>query len=97
MGGNEMRGNCYVAAEALYHILGGPDSDWEPAYLKTKTDTHWFLRKRYNWNEVLDPSRLQFKGKLPNYYKAKGCGFLTKQPSKRAQKLIQQLTWQESE
>jgi len=90
-----MRGNCYYASEALYYILGGRESEWEPAYIKLKTDAHWFLRKKHDWGEVLDPSRLQFKGKLPNYRKSRGCGFLTKGPSKKAKQLMEQLTWQE--
>lgn len=56
-------------------------------------DTHWFLK--HESGLILDPSRQQFGGYLPDYAQAVGSGFLTKQPSKRARVLIEQLTWQE--
>lgn len=84
------RGNCYVTCEALYHLLGGKRSGWTPAYLKHEGDTHWFLRQG---ELILDPTVKQFKTK-PDYGKAKGCGFLTKQPSKRAKVLMKTLLWQ---
>lgn len=99
------RGNCYVATEALYHILGGQKSDWKPMRMKIGEETHWFLEHRY-WRIRIDPSRLQFPAKqrremerfgpdgLTSYDKAKGSGFLTKKPSKRARKLMKELTWQ---
>jgi hypothetical protein len=92
-----MRGNCYVAAEALYHILGGQDSHWVPHRMRVDSingkETHWFLRHRVN-GTILDPSRLQFGGLLPDYSYARGTGFLTKHPSARARALIRTLTWQ---
>lgn len=88
------RGNCYVAAEALWHILGGRFGPWDVYRLKLESgETHWFLRH----NEagiVVDPSRAQFPDKLPPYWDGVRAGFLTKQPSKRAQKLMDILTWQ---
>ena len=97
------RGNCYVASEALYHILGGPKGDWQPKRLKIGSETHWFLQHRYLRIRI-DASRLQFsvkeRRKLETYFgegsydSAKGSGFLTKRPSKRAKKLIKELTWQ---
>lgn len=87
------RGNCYVASEALYHILGGRDSYWRPMYMRIGNDTHWFL-KHGVLSIILDPSVKQFKQK-PEYNEARGSGFLTVRPSKRARALIKQLTWQE--
>lgn len=87
-----MRGNCYVASEALYHILGGMGSGWKPMVMRSYDDTHWFLK--HESGIIVDPSRLQFKGKLLDYSRARGCGFLTKHPSKRAVALIEQLTYQ---
>lgn len=86
------RGNCYAASEALYHILGGKDAGWTPVRLRMPNDTHWFLRHASGF--ILDPSRLQFKGTRINYTSGRGSGFLTKGPSRRARKLIQELTWQ---
>jgi len=89
------RGNCYVATEALWHILGGKRSDWWIMRMRTATDTHWFLRHRCSSRLILDPSRRQFGRRLPDYSKAKRTGFLTRRPSKRARALMRQLTWQE--
>lgn len=92
-----LRGNCYVAAEALYHILGGKEAGWTPMVARTDTDTHWWIQKG---GFRLDPSRRQFnrRGKywLENnvYPKGRGCGFLTKKPSKRARELMKRLTYQ---
>lgn len=86
------RGNCYVATEALYHILGGRESHWMVMRLPTRDDQHWFLKHRA-WGTILDPSRLQFLQE-PDYSKAKRAAFLTRRPSKRAMKLMEDLTWQ---
>lgn len=96
-----IRGNCYVAAEALWHILGARNSSWEVWMINRATmkahgfaeDTHWFLvNKRHD--EVLDPSRRQFNKYAPPYHLAKRAAFLTKQPSKRAVEMMEILTWQ---
>lgn len=103
------RGNCYAAAEALYHILGGKKAGWTPmvARLPWANETHWFLRKRCpngyaDWDSfhILDPSRRQFTRKqrsqlIDVYVNARPCGFLTKRPSKKARDLMRRLTWQE--
>lgn len=103
------RGNCYFAAEALFHILGGRRAGWK-AMRVTCTEyrtsggvvdagdsiTHWFLRHKNG--TILDPSRRQFKASnwwnAPDYSQARGAGFLTKRPSKRARELMRRLTWQ---
>ena len=100
---NVKRGNCYVATEALYHILGGKSGAWKPKRMKIGSETHWFLEHKF-WRIRIDASRLQFTAKQRkkleamfeegSYDKAVGSGFLTKRPSKRARKLIKQLTWQ---
>ena len=59
---NAVAGHCYVAAEALYHLLGGKDQGWVPHYLNHKVwptgldpeETHWFIRNTRN-GQVLDP------------------------------------------
>ena len=82
---NPLAGHCYVASEALYHLLGGKDSGWKPMVMRIGGETHWFLLSRSG--DLLDATASQFK-ELPAYSQATGCGFLTKKPSKRAQKLI---------
>lgn len=93
--GQSISGNCYVASEALYHILGGKEAGWKPMRMRVDHPlfkTHWFLK--HESGMIVDPSRYQFHGMLPDYSKAVGSGFLTKKPSKRALKLMWQMTWQ---
>ena len=92
------RGNCYVASEALYHILGGRRAGWKAMRFPItgpdkKIDTHWFLQHKSGI--ILDPSRKQFGRRSPDYTLARGTGFLTRKPSKRAKALMKTLTWQE--
>ncbi len=94
------RGNCYVASEALYHILGGKAAGWDvyraPSVTYAgKPETHWWLQHRAT-GVVLDPSRLQFPpSDLPDIYAdGRRTGFLTKGPSRRARALMRILTWQ---
>lgn len=90
--GTALRGNCYVASEALYHLLGGKASGWKACNMRTKTDTHWFLRHTSGF--ILDPTAKQFS-KRPNYSRGRGSGFLTKRPSKRAKILMDKILWNE--
>jgi len=84
------RGNCYVTSEALYHLLGGKDAGWKPMNMRHENDSHWFLK--HEDGKILDLTVSQFK-KTPDYSKAKGRGFLTKKPSKRAKQLMETLVW----
>lgn len=91
-----MRSNCYAASEALFHILGGKKAGWTPMVMQLADDTHWFLK--HETGLILDPSKMQFRFKpKPKYSKARGCGFLTPQPSKRARDLMRRLTWQDED
>lgn len=90
-----MRGNCYVTTEAVYHLTGGAAGPWRPQTMRNMGDTHWFLRHK-DTDEVLDLTVSQFGGKVPDYSKARGCGFLTKAPSKRAAALMAAMVWQGS-
>lgn len=78
---------CYPVAEAFYHLLGGKKSGWKPMVGKWKGQTHWWLEHKSGF--VFDPTATQFTN-YP-YSKGKGCGFLTKQPSKRARTIINNL------
>ena len=90
------KGNCYVTCEALYHLLGGKKAGWKPMFMYHEGSSHWFLRYNVypNFRKIIDPTVKQFKTK-PDYSKAKGKGFLTKKPSKRAKALMKKLVWQE--
>ena len=81
---NPFRGHCYVASEALYHLLGGKEQGWKPMFLKHEGENHWFLQKN---GLIIDITVSQFK-KFPPYDNAIGKGFLTKKPSKRARTII---------
>ena len=89
----QVRGNCYVTAEALYHLLGGKAAGWKPMRLRHCGDTHWFLK--HSSGLVLDATANQFETS-PDYSQGRGTGFLTKLPSKRARKLMKDLLWQKS-
>ena len=90
-----MRGNCYVASEALFHLLGGKEAGWKPMRVKTSTDMHWFLK--HESGLILDPTAAQFTKEKPDYDSAIGNGFLTKHPSKRARELMKKIVWQDSD
>lgn len=85
------RGNCYVTSETLYHLLGGKAAGWKPMVMSTHNDTHWFLR--HSSGLILDATASQFRTR-PDYSLARGTGFLTKGPSKRAKALMEKLVWQ---
>ncbi len=90
-----LRGNCYVTTEALYHLLGGKRSGWLPRVMRTATDTHWFLYHRRT-GQILDATVRQFsRGGKPDYARGRTCGFLTKRPSKRAKELMEKMLWNE--
>lgn len=91
---------CYPAAEALYHLARESGIKVTPivAHLRPKAwgpatrDTHWFVR--FNDSQLkscFDPSRgLVYTWALAaeEYKSIRGCGFLTKQPSRRAELII---------
>jgi hypothetical protein len=82
-------GHCYIAAEALFHLIGGKSSGYSPTVLSNRTwsdgldpgETHWFLTG--NNGEILDPTSEQFDREIP-YRLGKRTGFLTREPSCRA-------------
>lgn len=83
---NCLAGHCYVASEALYHTLGGAKSDYVPHFIRHENSPHWFLRHRTT-GTVLDPTAGQFRTPVP-YEQGRGKGFLTREPSKRAQAVM---------
>lgn len=86
---NCLAGHCYVASEALFHLLGGAESGWVPQSIQHEGGPHWYLKHKIS-GTVLDPTASQFKTKVP-YEHGRGKGFLTKQPSKRAQVVLDRL------
>lgn len=88
------RGNCYVTSEALYHLLGGKAAGWKAMVMRTETDNHWFLVNEISGQRI-DATASQFKTP-PDYSKARGIGFMTKEPSARAKALMAKLVFQET-
>lgn len=84
---NPLAGHCYVASEALRHLLG---AEWAPQQMWHDGVSHWFLKHRLS-GEVLDPTATQFRTP-PDYSKAKGRGFLTRMPCKRTQRLLDRVS-----
>ena len=80
---NPLAGHCYVASEALSHLLKAQGkSGWVAQVAQVHGGPHWWLRHKET-GEVLDPTASQFEGPVP-YETGKNIGFLTKDPSKRA-------------
>lgn len=90
------RGNCYVTSEAVYHLWARA-AGFVPATVRWEGDVHWFLRRRTlagtGGFEVMDLTRAQFLS-TPPYSTARGRGFMTAKPSKRARQLMSRLVWQ---
>lgn len=88
-----LSGHCYVASEALWYLLED-NSEWKPmmasCYDEGEKITHWWLENKIT-GEILDPTKEQYENESPPYLVGKGCGFLTKTPSKRAKIVIDRI------
>ena len=82
---NPYRGHCYVASEAFYHLAGGKAAGWKPVRLNLGGDVHWWLLDADN--QRVDLTSEQFDFAVP-YEQGIGGGFLTREPSERAQVII---------
>lgn len=82
------KGHCYVASEAAYHLLGGKEAGLKPMNIKHEGVQHWFLMGP---DGIIDLTADQFETPVP-YARARGRGFLTSQPSKRAQIVIDRVS-----
>ena len=79
-----LSGHCYVASEAAWHVLGGMSSPWRPYVARCGDITHWWLQ---NGDKILDLTAAQFPCGF-DYASGRKCGFLTKEPSRRARILL---------
>jgi hypothetical protein len=82
-------GHCYVASEVYYHLRGGKEAGLKAVGLEHEGAQHWWLED--NLGNVIDLTSEQFATSVP-YERGRGRGFLTKQPSKRAQTVIDRLS-----
>ena len=96
--GHPMTGHCYVATEALYHLLGGREGGWQPRMLSFDNDRDWGPGgESHWWLENADGRRIaatadQFATPVP-YERGRHKAFVTNarlgaNPSGRAQTLI---------
>jgi hypothetical protein len=85
-GCDPMTGHCYVASEALFHLLGGKRAGWTPMFVRHEGEPHWFLRGPKG--QMVDITSSQFRTPVP-YETAKAKGFLTLEPSARARAVIE--------
>jgi hypothetical protein len=82
--GDLLKPLCYPASEALYHSMGGKAAGLTPMQIKHEGVSHWYLRWETGGETFyLDPTAAQFKS-VPDYEAGRGCGFMTKEPSKRS-------------
>jgi hypothetical protein len=88
-------GHCYVATESLWHLLGDMKTMFVPAYVSHEGITHWFL-KQSNGSGIIDATADQFRTPVP-YHLGKSCGFLTREPSRRAQQVMSRMGMARSE
>jgi len=87
---NPVRGHCYVASEAIYH-LGGRAAGYEPARVEHEGQMHWFL---IGAGGVLDATADQFATPVP-YARARRNAFRHPEPSARARVLMTRVTGNE--
>lgn len=94
---NPTAGHCYHAAEALWHLLGGREAGWTPQVHREEDGvTHWWLR--HEDGTIADPTAEQYGTEALPYQLGygKGCGFMTRTPSRRAQAIIDRVTFPET-
>jgi hypothetical protein len=86
-GAHPLTGHCYIAAEALWwaHKAAARKLGYRPYVMRVAEGTHWFLK--HPSGRTLDPTRAQFE-EPPDYRAARGCGFLTKEPSRRCRAVL---------
>jgi hypothetical protein len=84
-----LAGYCYVASEALYHLMGGKSSGLIPQVLRLSDgQTHWYLKGSNG--VVYDPTAEQFDNIIE--YTGRPTGYLTKTPSKRTRLLLDKIS-----
>jgi hypothetical protein len=88
---NPLHGHCYVASEALFHLLREyfPSLAMKPCRARDEEGiVHWWLVDESG--RILDPTAAQYRhdGREPPYQAGRRAGFLTPFPSKRARIVI---------
>ena len=97
---HSLAGHCYVASEAYFHLTGGYD-EWQVERVTVEVPeplggtaefTHWYLRDRET-GQITDLTAEQFteyeRGSVEiPYDEGTATGFMTSEPSERAQEVI---------
>lgn len=83
-----LEGFCYIASEAYFHAKGGYDAGYTVWRISHEGDTHWFLKDPDG--QVVDLTAEQFESPVP-HGEATKTGFLTREPSQRAQKILSEM------
>lgn len=95
-GVHPLAGHCYVATEVYWHLmLSGywytvSNGVFYPHRVKVQGVTHWYLAPKDGGFPIIDITAEQFEDEdvpVP-YAQGRRAGFLTKHPSKRAQRVI---------
>ena len=98
-GAHPLTGHCYVASEAFFHAAKDLDLDLYPETFRVGGQVHWRLRSRKFPDLIIDLTEDQFIGRGRfDTTKARGRGFLTKKPSKRAVEMLKRAgLWDEDD
>lgn len=80
-GNHPLAGHCYVASEAYYHLRGGKAAGLHVVNMKHEGVSHWWVVDN---GRIVDITAEQFSTPV-SYENGRRSGFLTKNPSKRAQ------------
>jgi len=94
--GHRVAGYCYVASEAVYHLVGARGRrHLVPMVIRVEgrppVGTHWWLEDRsVDPPRVIDVTAGQFRPRLTRAERklGRGCGFLTRRPSIGAWEII---------
>lgn len=84
---HRLEGHCYVAAEVVYHLLGGKKAGLTAVVARLpEGGTHWWVKTADG--TIIDPTKEQFREERIPYELGKPTGFLTRLPSKRTKIVI---------
>lgn len=87
-GAHPMTGHCYVASEVYFHLAGGVAAGLTPLCIQHEGGPHWWIRDAKGAD--IDLTVEQFSTPVP-YHLGRGKGFLTREPSKRAQAVMSRI------
>lgn len=89
---NPLAGMCYTASEAIYHLSEDPLVPYCVRYGRAQDATHWYLRHAET-DQIIDVTASQFPAVdfYAMYDKGRRRAFATKEPSKRARRILDRI------